>query len=834
VSEETTRHLGLVGATSVGVGAIVGGGILALAGTAFATSGPAAILAFALNGGIALLTAASFAELATRFPQSGGTYTYAKRVLSIEAAFAVGWVVWFASIVAGVLYALGFAAFAAEGVARLLEALGVSSGWLGRSPLRITVAVAATACYGLLLARSARGGGQTATAGKLIVFAVLIAGGFWAVTQTPMSTLLGRLDPFFVGGSNGLIQAMGYTFIALQGFDLIAAVGGEVRDPERNLPRAMYLSLAIALAVYLPLLFVLMTVGAPPNGIAEAAAANPAGLVAEAAERFLGPAGYWLVIGAGVLSMLSALQANLLGASRVAFAMARDRTLPRPLGRMRGSTGTPVLAVGVTAALLAALAIVVGDVSAAGAASSLIFLISFAMVHGAVILARRRSGGRAVPWIPLLGGVLCLALAVFQTFAVPEAGAIVLTWLVIGAAFYFSWLARGAALADVASEARDPELARLRGRSPLVLVPIADPSSAAVLAGVAATVRTPGVGRILLFSVVQELDEVPAEGHPALSNAQGILGEALRRSFERATPAETLFTVASDTVAEILRVARLHRCETVLMGAPRFEGAVIGPRVSELLLGLDADVVLVRAPHRWRVAQVRRVLVPIGGVRDHSRVRARLLASLSRTDTCAVTFLRTVPPTASPEERLRADRELRSLARDEAGGQYELVIEEAADPREAILRHAADTDLVVMGLHRDRSTGRAIGDLSLTAGCPISNTGQGRRVSAGVEESSQGARGSGIRPAAGGCLAPTRGRAEAAVSTENDLVRKHFDALLADGKSAGVPPDVLGRALLARLVELWLAERGWEDVASELRFTADGLDPDQDFEFMRP
>ncbi|MYH11022.1 MAG: amino acid permease, partial [Gemmatimonadales bacterium] len=95
--------MGLYGATALGVGATVGGGILALAGVAFATAGPAAILAFAFNGGIAFLTAMSFARLARRFPESGGIYTYAKKVLSIEVAFIVGWVVWFASIVAGVL-----------------------------------------------------------------------------------------------------------------------------------------------------------------------------------------------------------------------------------------------------------------------------------------------------------------------------------------------------------------------------------------------------------------------------------------------------------------------------------------------------------------------------------------------------------------------------------------------------------------------------------------------------------------------------------------------------------------------------------------------------------
>ena len=76
---------------------------MALAGTAFAATGPSAVLAFLLNGLIALTTALSFTELATAFPQSGGTYLFAKRIVSVGAAFNVGWVVWFASIVAAAL-----------------------------------------------------------------------------------------------------------------------------------------------------------------------------------------------------------------------------------------------------------------------------------------------------------------------------------------------------------------------------------------------------------------------------------------------------------------------------------------------------------------------------------------------------------------------------------------------------------------------------------------------------------------------------------------------------------------------------------------------------------
>ena len=135
-----------MGATMVGVGAIVGGGVLALAGTAFATAGPAALVAFALNGVIAFITARSFAGMSSAFPQSGGSYNFAKMVLSVRAAFAVGWVVWFASIVAGVLYALGFAVYAVIIIREIYAELGRDVPyWLNARIVVVLLASAATA-----------------------------------------------------------------------------------------------------------------------------------------------------------------------------------------------------------------------------------------------------------------------------------------------------------------------------------------------------------------------------------------------------------------------------------------------------------------------------------------------------------------------------------------------------------------------------------------------------------------------------------------------------------------------------------------------------------------
>ena len=121
----------------MGVGAIVGGGILVLAGAAFRETGPSALLAFALNGVIAVMTALSFAEMASMFPESGGAYTFAKKVLTVRAAFGMGWVLWFAYIVAGVLYALGFAEYAVLALRELLQATtGRDPAWLTRLPTR--------------------------------------------------------------------------------------------------------------------------------------------------------------------------------------------------------------------------------------------------------------------------------------------------------------------------------------------------------------------------------------------------------------------------------------------------------------------------------------------------------------------------------------------------------------------------------------------------------------------------------------------------------------------------------------------------------------------------
>ncbi len=557
--------------------------------------------------------------------------------------------------------------------------------------------------------RTSASGGQWANVGKVLVFIVLICGGVWAVLRQSPGETSEALRPFLTAGVGGLIQAMGYSFIALQGFDLIAAVGGEIRNPTKTIPRAMILSLAIALLIYIPLLFIITTVGtAEGQTIAMAAAEDPEGIVAIAADHFLGPTGYWLVVVAAVLSMFTALQANLFAASRIAMSMSRDRTLPSLLSQVSANRRTPVHAILVTAALVSLLVVILPDVAAAGAASSLIFLVTFAIAHWLSVLVRQRSVKSPPPFrapffpaVPIVGGVACIGLAVFQGIAVPSAGAITVAWLSLGGLLFLTLFAHRARLMDVSSIASNPELMRLRGNTPLVLVPIANPQNAQAMISLADALVPAEAGRVLLQTIVVAPADWDPDADPApTEQSQTVLGELLRASVKLGVRVETLTTVATHPMEEIARVAELHRCESVLLGLSEISVDGKDSALEGLLGQLNSDVVVLRATKNWQLAETQKILVPVAGRGGHDYLLARLLGSLSRKQKRQVTFLRVVSSATTPAELKRIRRDLDRMARDNAGGGCEREVITSDDAVTTIVQRANESGLVILGVQR--------------------------------------------------------------------------------------------------------------------------------------
>ncbi|HSP83893.1 MAG TPA: amino acid permease, partial [Gillisia sp.] len=630
----------------------------------------------------------------------------------------VGWIVWFASLVAAVLSALGFGAFAVFAL-QPIPADGLS-GIPEFNLLPGLLALAALGYFAFSLSRGSGDGGAVINIGKLAVFAVLIAGGLAVFVQTPFSHITKSFDPFFSGGFSGVIAAMGYTFIALQGFDLIGSAAGEIKNPEKTIPKAMMGTLAVGLAIYLPLLFLMSTVGVlPGDSITEMSRENPETVLAVAAQNYLGAFGFWLVLVAGIFSMLSALQANLFAASRISLSMAKDRTLNHHLSKIDEKYGTPKTSIWVTCGIVAFLVLILPDLAAAGAASSLIFLITFALAHLIMILMRNRGYKESktfrapfFPALPIVGIITCLGLAIFQAIVVPAAGIIAMIWLLIGAVLFVSFFVNKARAIEASEQALDPDLIRLRGLSPLVLLPISNPANAESMVFLANALAPPVVGRILLHSIVipsTEKDDLEKR----LLSSRDVTQYALKASFEAGLRPETLTTIAEHPWEEIERVVKVHNCGSLLLGLSDLTDLQTSDNLEKLVKHVKADVVVFRQPYSgWKITEARKILIPVAGFESHDPLRARVAASLWRASQPEITFIQILPMNTPRETLQKNNLRLSRFAGRIIPGKTQVRIIPSGDVEAELINQASGHDLVIMGVGKAGKKEKAFGHLA--------------------------------------------------------------------------------------------------------------------------
>jgi amino acid transporter len=452
-------ELGLLDATMIGMGAMIGAGIFVLTGLAAEIAGPAAILVFALNGIVTAFTGLSYAELASAIPKSGGGYAFVRAVFEDFSSFIMGWMLWFAYMIAGALYALGFAPNFLELLhvyglvppphevgAVVLPALDVGV------PISVGLAFSAVFLFVALNAASTAASGSVETvftATKVAILLIFV--GFGAAS--PMFSAA-EFQPLFPGDRTAfsLLPAMGLTFIAFEGYDLITTVTEEVKNPRENIPKAIFLSLAVTVVVYLAVVGVAVgTLGA--QGLAEAGEAG----IAQAATEFM-PTGVPVIKNGGavivfgaVFSTLTALNAVVIASSRVAFSMGREGQLLPSFGQIHHRFGTPFVAILTSAVVM--LGSVALPTKSAGNMSSLFFLLSFIVVNAAVIRLRRERPDMNRPYEmpyypipPVLGIVLNLVLTAILIFYLirtdPLALVLSVGWVALGGVAYYGlgWL----------------------------------------------------------------------------------------------------------------------------------------------------------------------------------------------------------------------------------------------------------------------------------------------------------------------------------------------------------------------------------------------------------
>lgn len=426
----------------VGIAAMIGGSIFVLTGPAIGLAGSAVIIVFIINGIITLFTAMAYAELGSAMPEAGGGYLWVREGLPRPNAFISGWMAWLAHIIAGSLYAVSFASF----LTGLLDMTNLAQDLLLLNiiPTDKVIAVAAIAAFTYINIKGTSETGKTGVIVTMIqlgLIFILIAAGLWVMNGHPNWEM--NFSDFAPMGIGGIVAAMGLTFIAFEGYEVIVQTGEEVKNPKRNIPRAIFISLTAVVILYCLIAFV--SIGAIfPAGIQSWNYIGDAGElgIMKAGELLL-PYGAFIVLGGGLISTLAALNATTFSSARVAFAMGRNYNMPNQLSAIHRKNKTPYIAILISGIIMAimAYALPLGQIAVA---AGVIFLLLFTQVNMAVITIRRIYGDKLdygfktpfFPIIPIIGIFLKLGLAVYLLFTQPLSWAITIVWVVIGFFIY--------------------------------------------------------------------------------------------------------------------------------------------------------------------------------------------------------------------------------------------------------------------------------------------------------------------------------------------------------------------------------------------------------------
>jgi amino acid transporter/nucleotide-binding universal stress UspA family protein len=709
---ETTfaRDLGLFDATMIGVGAMIGAGIFVLTGIAAGVSGPASILAFALNGAVTLLTAFAYAELASAIPRAGGGYSYVRLAFPGAMGFISGWMLWFAYTVACSLYALGFAGYFWEVFHRYFPAF--AEPFFGAAGAYLPIAVVTVMIGFIFLRLNIRGAAVTGAAengltlSKLVVLGIFIAYGLKKIVGVPTEAAAG-FTPFFPLGASGVIVAMGLTFIAFEGYDLIATVAEEIKDPEKNIPRATFIALAVTITIYLLILFV--SLGAiHVDGLPSWQFLGKYGetAIVRAAEQFMPAFGVAVIVLGGLLSTMSALNATILAASRVAFSMARDRWLPKEIARIDPVRRTPRAAIIVTGVILITMAVTL-PIEAVGSAASLIFLLTFALVNLSVIALRRKAPEierkYKVPFYPLtpiLGIVLNVFLALYQFTFQPVAWYVTAGWVVFGLLLYFGVFEKLAA--DVEPQVLVPS--RRADELPAedsVMVVLHDPDMSETLLEFAIPVAKLRGRRLVATTVVEVPQQLPIhEGMRFAHHKETVLRDAQQYGRERGVKIDTDLVIAHRVEEGIFTAAGRHRADVMVMawkGYSNTRDRIFGETADNVVRYAPCDLMMLKIEGR----DFRTCLFPTAGG-PNAQLAADLLNALSKSFDMKVTTGYVVPPDATEDQRHTARNWIdKTLANMHVDVPVEKQLIESESVAGGLAKASRDFDLVVIGAAKE-------------------------------------------------------------------------------------------------------------------------------------
>lgn len=454
------KQLRLRDLVGFGVGIVIGTGIFTLTGVqAKENAGPAIVISFAIAGVVSLLAALCYAELASAVPTAGSAYTYAYATLGELFAWIIGW-----DLI--LEFALGAAVVARSWSGYLADLFSLPPRlFTEEAPVNIG-AVFIVLVLGVIAAVGVK---ESARVTNVLVFVkvaisvFIVVAGFFFISKSNLVPFVPRSVPAEAGGSTldqpllqavagispaafgiaGVVTAAAVVFFAYTGFEAVANLSEESKNPARDLPRALIGTLIACTVLYMLVAFVV-------TGMVKYTDLDDSAPIAKAFDSVgAGWAGVLVSI-AAVAGLTSVILVELVTISRIGFAMGRDGLLPKAVAKVSPRFGTPTrLTIGVVVfvAVLGALVPLaeLAEMVSIGA------LFAFLLVSAAVPILRRTKPDLKRPFrvplsplVPVLSGLACVYLMVNL---VVETWIRFLVWLVLGLLIYFGYGRRNARLA---------------------------------------------------------------------------------------------------------------------------------------------------------------------------------------------------------------------------------------------------------------------------------------------------------------------------------------------------------------------------------------------------
>ncbi len=716
-----SRNLGLFDVTMIGVGAMIGAGIFGLTGIAAGEAGPVGLmLAFLFNGIVTTLTGMSYAELGSAMPAAGGGYTWAKVALARVYGFNAGWISWFSHAVACSLYAVLFGTFFLE----LLELSGLTVSeqpflW-GLSVEQLGVKIIAALAILLFIIINVRGSSETGLVGniitgfKMIVLALLVFFGLKAMMNMPNWSDHFLNDPSpLPNGWGGVFLAMGLTFVAFEGYEVIVQSAEEVKNPVKNIPRAIFISIAIVVVFYLAVAFVAVGAVVQDSGLPNwmYLGENGERAMIETARSIM-PWGALIMILGGLASSTSALNATIFSSSRVSFAMGRDRDLPAIFGRIHARNKTPHWAIWLSGLIIILMAVLL-PIEDVASSASITFLILFLLVNFALIRMRKTKPNlkrpfRApwVPWLQYLTIAIQIGLAVHLATLSPIAWVVTIIWLVLGVFVYKMYGATHEAAKEQDTILLEETVAT---REYSVLLPVASESAARQLAQLGALFAQANQGELFALNVVRVPHQLGViDGRTFLRQGRPILEEVISVGRELDVPVRTMIRLGRDIGDSIISAAQERNANLLLLGWPGYTHSrkqAFGTIIDLISKNPPCDLAVVRFR---RTRPPKRILVPVSGgpnARMALEIAITQAEALERNGSNGVEVVAlNLAPGVSADNAAALQKQRQEIIEhlDIEGWPIEIRVEPAQDIVEDILRVAADFDQIVIGASEER------------------------------------------------------------------------------------------------------------------------------------